>query len=51
MPGAGKGGKVNGPAGPKSDRVPPRLSNGEFMMTAKAVRGAGVVRARGGSKE
>lgn len=51
MPGAGKGGKVKGPGGPKSDRVPARLSNGEFVMTAKAVRGAGVVRARGGSKE
>ena len=42
MPGPGKGGKVKGPGGPKSDRVPARLSNGEFVMTAKAVRGAGV---------
>ena len=34
------GGEVNGP-GTTSDSVPARLSDGEFVLTAKAVRGAG----------
>ena len=48
MPGAGKGGRVKGPGGPREDMVPAKLSNGEFVMTARAVRGlGGGSRARG----
>ena len=36
---AANGGEVNGPG--TSDSVPARLSDGEFVLTAKAVRGAG----------
>lgn len=35
------GGEVEGPGTGTSDSVPARLSDGEFVMTAKAVRGAG----------
>ena len=35
------GGEVEGPGTGTSDSVPPRLSDGEFVLTAKAVRGAG----------
>jgi hypothetical protein len=35
------GGEVNGPGSGTSDSVPARLSDGEFVLTAKAVRGAG----------
>jgi len=35
------GGEVNGPGTGTSDSVPARLSDGEFVVTAKAVRGAG----------
>lgn len=35
------GGEVNGPGTGVSDSVPARLSDGEFVLTAKAVRGAG----------
>jgi hypothetical protein len=35
------GGEVNGPGTGTSDSVPARLSDGEFVMTAAAVRGAG----------
>jgi len=35
------GGEVNGPGTGTSDSVPARLSDGEFVLTAKAVRGAG----------
>ena len=38
---AGGGGEVNGPGTGTSDSVPARLSDGEFVLTAKAVRGAG----------
>ena len=34
------GGEVNGPGTGTSDSVPARLSDGEFVLTAKAVRGA-----------
>lgn len=40
------GGPVKGPGSEKSDSIPAMLSDGEFVMTAKAVRGAG-----GGSRE
>jgi len=33
--------EVEGPGTGTSDSVPARLSDGEFVMTAKAVRGAG----------
>jgi hypothetical protein len=35
------GGHINGPGSGTSDSIPARLSDGEFVMTAKAVRGAG----------
>jgi hypothetical protein len=35
------GGHINGPGTGTSDSIPARLSDGEFVMTAKAVRGAG----------
>ena len=35
------GGEVQGPGTGTSDSVPARLSDGEFVLTAKAVRGAG----------
>jgi hypothetical protein len=36
-----KRGMVRGPGGPKDDKIPAMLSNGEFVMTAKAVDNAG----------
>ena len=38
---AAAGGEVTGPGTGTSDSVPARLSDGEFVLTAKAVRGAG----------
>jgi len=38
---AANGGEVEGPGTGTSDSVPARLSDGEFVLTAKAVRGAG----------
>ena len=35
------GGYIDGPGTETSDSIPANLSNGEFVMTAKAVRGAG----------
>ena len=35
------GGMVYGPGGPKEDKIPAMLSNGEFVMTARAVEGMG----------
>ena len=35
------GGAVNGPGGPKDDVIDARLSDGEFVMTAKAVENLG----------
>ena len=34
-------GQISGPGGPKDDKVPAMLSNGEFVFTAKAVDNAG----------
>ena len=34
-------GDINGPGTEKSDDIPAMLSDGEFVMTARAVRGAG----------
>tara|TARA_R100001369_G_scaffold39006_1_gene64963 strand:- start:6581 stop:7639 length:1059 start_codon:yes stop_codon:yes gene_type:complete len=36
-----KFGEINGPGGPKDDKIPAMLSDGEFVMTAKAVDKAG----------
>tara|TARA_R100000963_G_scaffold33686_1_gene26198 strand:- start:483 stop:1595 length:1113 start_codon:yes stop_codon:yes gene_type:complete len=36
-----KTGQIRGPGGPKDDKIPAMLSNGEFVMTAKAVQNAG----------
>jgi len=41
MGGLEKRGMVYGPGGPKEDKIPARLSNGEFVMTAKSVDNAG----------
>jgi hypothetical protein len=35
------GGAIHGPGTGTSDSIPARLSDGEFVMTARAVRGAG----------
>ena len=40
------GGAINGPGTGTSDSIPALLSDGEFVMTADAVRGAG-----GGSRQ
>ena len=37
---AQSGGMISGPGGPKEDQIPAMLSDGEFVFTAKAVRGA-----------
>ena len=34
-------GDINGPGTEQSDDIPAMLSDGEFVMTARAVRGAG----------
>ena len=36
-----KTGMINGPGGPKEDKIPAMLSDGEFVFTAKAVENAG----------
>ena len=36
-----KFGMINGPGGPKEDKIPAMLSDGEFVFTAKAVENAG----------
>ena len=41
MGGLEKRGMVYGPGGPKEDKIPAMLRNGEFVMTAKAVDNAG----------
>mgnify|MGYP003113010391 CR=1 FL=1 len=38
---ARQGGQIDGPGSGTSDSIPAMLSDGEFVMTAKAVRGAG----------
>ena len=44
-------GAIAGPGGPKDDRGPAMLSDGEFVMTAKAVRNAGGGSRRAGAKK
>ena len=43
-------GQISGPGTEKSDSIPAMLSDGEFVMTAKAVRGAGKGSRREGAK-
>jgi hypothetical protein len=43
-------GQIAGPGTEKSDSIPAMLSDGEFVMTAKAVRGAGGGSRREGAK-
>ena len=43
-------GSIAGPGGPRDDRVPAMLSDGEFVMTAEAVRNAGGGNRRAGAK-
>lgn len=48
---AAAGGHISGPGSGTSDSIPARLSDGEFVMTAKAVRGMGKgSRAEGAAK-
>jgi len=44
-------GQISGPGTEKSDSIPAMLSDGEFVMTAKAVRGAGKGSRRAGAKK
>ena len=43
-------GQISGPGTETSDSIPAMLSDGEFVMTAKAVRGAGNGSRREGAK-
>lgn len=43
-------GQIQGPGTTTSDSIPAMLSDGEFVMTAKAVRGAGKGDRRAGAK-
>jgi hypothetical protein len=45
------GGHLEGPGTGTSDSIPARLSDGEFVMTAKAVRGAGNGSRKAGAKK
>jgi len=42
---------INGPGTEKSDSIPAMLSDGEFVFTARAVRGAGNGSRRDGAKQ
>lgn len=44
-------GQISGPGTETSDSIPAMLSDGEFVMTAKAVRGAGNGNRRAGAKK
>jgi hypothetical protein len=46
-----KVGAINGPGTATSDSIPAMLSDGEFVLTAKAVRGAGNGSRREGAKK
>ena len=50
VPGYETGGHVRGPGTATSDSIPARLSDGEFVMTTKAVRGAGNGSLRDGAR-
>ena len=45
-----KNGSINGPGSATSDSIPAMLSDGEFVFTARAVRGAGNGSRRSGAK-
>jgi hypothetical protein len=45
------GGAIDGPGTGTSDSIPARLSDGEFVMTAAAVRGAGNGNRKAGAKK
>lgn len=47
---ANDGGEIIGPGTPTSDSIPAMLSDGEFVMNAKAVRGAGGGDRKAGAK-
>lgn len=47
---AAGGGSINGPGTSTSDSIPAMLSDGEFVMNAKAVRGAGDGNRKAGAK-
>lgn len=42
LAGYARGGYVTGPGGPRDDRIPAMLSNGEYVLTAEAVRQIGI---------
>lgn len=44
-------GQISGPGTETSDSIPAMLSDGEFVMTAKAVRGAGKGNRLAGAKK
>jgi hypothetical protein len=46
-----KNGHISGPGGPKDDKIPAMLSDGEFVFTAKAVRNMGNGSRRKGAKK
>jgi hypothetical protein len=46
-----RNGQIDGPGTEKSDSIPAMLSDGEFVMTASAVRGAGNGSRRAGAKK
>jgi len=48
---AAGGGEIMGPGTPTSDSIPAMLSDGEFVMNAKAVRGAGNGDRKAGAKK
>ena len=48
---AAGGGEISGPGTPTSDSIPAMLSDGEFVMNAKAVRGAGGGDRKAGAKK
>ena len=48
---AAAGGEISGPGTGTSDSIPAMLSDGEFVMTAKAVRGAGNGDRRAGAQK
>jgi len=50
VPGYETGGHVRGPGTATSDSIPARLSDGEFVLTTKAVRGAGNGSLRDGAR-
>jgi len=46
-----KNGHISGPGGPKDDKIPAMLSDGEFVFTAQSVRNMGNGSRRAGAKK